>query len=253
MRAGHVMVARMFAAVGLLAWSLAASPVQAFTLPNDCRQVILGLADSWDSSRGTVQWFERSGAGWKSVGGPVATRLGRDGLVWGRGLHPVPEGARLKRERDWRAPAGVFALGGVYGYAPDCVRRSGVPYRQVTARDLWIDDPASGRYNEHALLDHDAPRNEWERKMQMKQGDYPHSLKLFIAHNPGPGAVPGAGSAIFFHIWRDDGGKPSSGCTTMTESALREIIAWMDPARRPLYVLLPRAEYVRLKAEWRLP
>lgn len=224
-----------------------------FSIPAGCRQLIVTIAADWDSSRATLQRYERNGGAWRPVGEPVPVRLGREGLVWGRGLHPVPDGAPRKRERDWRAPAGVFDLRGVYGYAADCERHPGVPYRQITARDLWIDDPASPQYNQHALLPHEAPRTDWERRMQMKQGDHPHSLKLFIGHNAPPRVERGAGSAIFFHIWRDGGAKPSSGCTTMPEPALREIIAWMNPAKQPLYVLLPRAEYERFRAAWNLP
>ena len=51
----------------------------------------------------------------------------------------------------------------------------------------------------------------------MKQGDDAHALKLFIAHNAPPNAVPNAGSSIFFHIWRRDGAASTAGCTTMEQ------------------------------------
>jgi hypothetical protein len=39
----------------------------------------------------------------------------------------------------------------------------------------------------------------------------------------------------------------------MDEKKLREVIARIDPARKPLYVLLPKAEYDRYRSEWKLP
>jgi hypothetical protein len=39
----------------------------------------------------------------------------------------------------------------------------------------------------------------------------------------------------------------------MSEDKLRQLIAAVDPGRRPLYVLLPRAEYEKLKPVWKLP
>jgi L,D-peptidoglycan transpeptidase YkuD (ErfK/YbiS/YcfS/YnhG family) len=87
----------------------------------------------------------------------------------------------------------------------------------------------------------------------MRQSDPAHALKLFIAHNAPPQVVANAGSSIFFHIWRADGGKPSAGCTTMAEAKLRWLIAQLDPAGKPVYVLLPQAEYARLRPEWKLP
>jgi len=87
----------------------------------------------------------------------------------------------------------------------------------------------------------------------MVHNDYPHSLKMFIAHNAHPNVVAGGGSSIFFHIWRREGVSASAGCTTMQENKLRELIAAVDPGRSPLYVLLPRAEYEKLKPTWKLP
>lgn len=110
-------------------------------------------------------------------------------------------------------------------------------------------------YNQHFVLKHD-PVTPWEFKQQMKLNDYAHSLKLFIRHNAADGRrkpVPGAGSSIFFHIWRRDGGAPTAGCTAMSEENLRAMIAWLDPSRHPLYILLPAREYLRLRRAWGLP
>jgi L,D-peptidoglycan transpeptidase YkuD (ErfK/YbiS/YcfS/YnhG family) len=225
---------------------------QAFELPTDCRQCIVGIATDWNSSRVEVRVFKKNGGAWVLTGGPWGGRLGKNGLAWGLGLHPVPVGVMAKREGDLRAPAGVFALGGAYGYAPQIEKNPALPYRQITTRDLWVEDPALPDYNRHVLLDSE-PATAWEKKQQMKQGDPAHSLKLFIAHNPGPGAVPGAGSSIFFHIWRAEGAKPSAGCTTLSGQNLRSLIAAIDPAKNPVYVLLPEEEYRRVAREWKLP
>jgi len=232
-----------FAVCGLLA---------AFELPKDSRQCLVGIAEGWDSSAVTLRLFEKSGADWNQVGGEWKGRLGRDGLVWGLGLHPVPEGAVIKQEGDWRTPAGVFKIGGAWGYAADISRHANLPYVQVTSRDLWVEDPASPLYNQHARLKTE-PSTAWEKKQQMRQDDPAHSLELFIAHNAPPAACPGAGSSIFFHIWRGGGTKPTAGCTTMSEQNLRSLIAAIDPSKNPLYVILPRPEYERVRAAWKLP
>lgn len=217
-------------------------------------QIIVGIAPDWNSSHVTLQRYERApGGAWRPVGGPVPGRLGRSGLVWGLGLHPVPPGAPVKREGDGRAPAGAFALGGAYGYADNVRRHPALPYHQVTEADMWVEDPKSPHYNRHLINPHGAPRNQWEQEQQMRQNDHAHSLKLFVAHNSGQRVVPNGGSAIFFHIWRDAGSRPSAGCTVMDEAALRELIAWVNPRSFPVYVLLPRAEYDRLRGPWGLP
>lgn len=224
----------------------------AFELPARSTQCLVGIADNWNSSTVTLTLYDKKGGKWVPAGPSWDARLGKSGLIWGLGLHPNPKGGSIKREGDMRSPAGVFDLGGVWGYEKNVRRHPDIPYRQVTPRDLWVEDPASPSYNRHVILEKD-PSTPWEKKQQMKQGDYAHSLKLFIAHNAPPRVVPNAGSSIFFHIWRADGGRPSAGCTTMAEDKLRKLIGGIDPARRPVYVLLPKAEYAARKAEWKLP
>ncbi len=225
----------------------------AFELPAESTQVIVGTAADWDSSYVELALYERHPGGpWQAVGAPWKGRLGRNGLVWGRGLHPVPDGARTKTEGDKRAPAGVFHLGGAWGYYPSIQKAESLSYVQVTSRDLWYEDPASPHYNLYRRIDHE-PRTAEEKKAQMKQGDHAHSLKLFIAHNAYPRIQPGAGSSIFFHIWRNGGNAATAGCTTMSEENLKRLIASVVPERLPLYVLLPRAEYARYREAWGLP
>jgi len=223
-----------------------------YRIPSETRQLIVGVSAGWDSSQASVRLYERREAGWKVVGEPFATRLGKAGLAWGRGVHPMLAGLQ-KKENDARAPAGIFRLGKAYGYASDVSRHPNQPYVRVTSRDLWVSDPASPHYNKHLRLQHDGELSGWEKQQQMKQGDPAHSLKLFIAHNAAPDAIPTAGSAIFFHIWRADGGKPSAGCTVMAQENLRRLIAWVDPSLQPLFVLLPKPVYDHLRGAWGLP
>lgn len=227
----------------------------AWALPADCRQVIVGSADGWNSSHVQLSLLEKGPRGWVMAKGPFPARLGKSGLVWGNGLSAPPAGGAAKKEGDLRSPAGIFELGGAYGTVPEPRKKRAMPYRRITSRDMWVDDPASPLYNRHVVLGHE-PATPWEFKQQMKLNDYAHSLKLFIKHNavgePGRN-VPGGGSSIFFHIWRQGGAFPTAGCTAMSEENLRAMIAWLDPAMHPVYVLLPRQEYLRLRRAWGLP
>jgi L,D-peptidoglycan transpeptidase YkuD (ErfK/YbiS/YcfS/YnhG family) len=223
-------------------------------IPPETKQLIVGVARDWDDSHVVLQRYERRGASWVAVGRAVPGRLGRDGLAWGRGLHPRQTG-RQKREGDMRAPAGVFRLGGLYGDMPvERLRlRPGMSYHRVTTDCLWVEDPESEFYNRHIRAKVPGHLTDWEKKQQMKQNDYAHELKLLIHHNTWPDIEPGAGSAIFFHIWRKSGALPASGCTVMSRDDLIELAQWVDPALSPVYVLLPIAEYERLRHKWGLP
>jgi len=242
----------------LLAWAAMACPKPAaaqavFFLPGESSQAIVGVAADWDASEVSYQRWERRNGSWQKTGEAWPGRLGKSGLAWGRGLHPAGLPGLEKTEGDARAPAGIFALGSAYGYEGSVDRKPGQEYLQVTPLDLWVEDVDSPYYNQHLRLKDGHALTEWEKKQQMRQDDKAHSLKLFIAHNAPPRAQPGKGSAIFFHIWRENGAKPSYGCSVMPEDRLREMIAWIDPAQKPVYILLPRKEYERYARPWKLP
>jgi L,D-peptidoglycan transpeptidase YkuD (ErfK/YbiS/YcfS/YnhG family) len=222
-----------------------------FELPANSTQCLLGVATDWNTSKVSLTLFEKKAGTWMPVSEPWPARLGKNGLVWGLGISPAQAGA-VKKEGDMRSPAGVFAIGGAWGYAPSIRKQPKMAYRQVTSHDLWVEDPASPSYNRNLILDHE-PATPWELKQQMKQTDPVHALKLFIAHNAPPNVVPNAGSSIFFHIWRNAVGRATAGCTTMDQAKLYSLVAKIDPARNPVYVLLPQAEYSKLRERWKLP
>lgn len=226
--------------------------LSAFQLPESSTQCVVGTARDWDSSQVSLQLYQKSGKTWQKVGSSWNGRLGKNGLVWGLGLNPSPGKAMIKTEGDGRTPAGVFRIGGAWGNDATIRKHDKLPYRRVTSRDLWVEDPASPSYNRHVILPHE-PTTAWEKKQQMKQNDAAHKLKLFIAHNAPPKVVKGAGSSIFFHIWRNEGSSATAGCTTMDEARLRALIAHIDPTQQPLYVILPAAEYQQFRNAWKLP
>ena len=225
-------------------------------VPRNCTQAIVGVSSGWNSSHVTLRVYQKSKGTWWPVGTAWKGRLGKNGLAWGYGIHPnVHSRAPRKKEGDKRAPAGIFKIGGAYGYAAQIRKNKDLTYRQVTARDLWVEDRTSPHYNKHLVIDH-KPNSPWEKKAQMRQGDYAHALKLYIGHNDailGGRPVPGLGSAIFFHIWRGGGSKSTAGCTTMDKGKLSQMIAQVDPKRNPVYILLPQNEYQRFRSAWRLP
>jgi L,D-peptidoglycan transpeptidase YkuD (ErfK/YbiS/YcfS/YnhG family) len=226
--------------------------LEAFELPGTCSQCVVGTAEGWDNSNVTLGLYEKKGGNWNLTGKPWTGRLGKSGLSWGKGIHPIPPGAPTKQEGDNRSPAGVFHIGGAWGYAPTIRKHPALPYRKVTSRDLWVEDPTSAKYNCNVILDHE-PNTAWEKKQQMQQTDPVHSLKLFIAHNAPPKAIPNAGSSIFFHIWRGGGSRATAGCTTMDPAKLQWLISQIDPTRKPIYILLPKADYQKYKPLWKLP
>src|SRR5262245_1485547 len=117
-------------------------------VPEDCTQLMLGIAPTWNSTRGDLRLFERPrGGDWKSVAGPFPVLFGKSCLAWGTGISGQNESGLRKKEQDGRAPAGIFAIGQVFGYEAQLPPGADYPYHQVTEADLWSDDPRSPNYN----------------------------------------------------------------------------------------------------------
>jgi len=230
------------------------SAVVAGGLNSNVRQLLVAIAADWSSAHGTLQHFERDAHGrWIKVGETVPVLFGKRGLAWGRGA--LEPGAALtgttKREADGRSPAGAFALGLIYGNDAALPAGADYPFHQVTSRDAWPDDSANPFYNRHVEIDATKPP-AWFAAQRMRTGDPAYRWRVEIRHNAEPAIKPGAGSATFFHLRRGPT-RPTAGCTTMAEPALRELVIWLRAAAQPHYVLLPRAEYLRLWQSWKLP
>ncbi|MBV9008527.1 MAG: L,D-transpeptidase family protein [Verrucomicrobia bacterium] len=229
---------------------LAASSARAAALPDDCGQLIVGLAPDWNSMRGQLFLLEKSDGKWTKTLGPEPVLFGKNGLAWGRGIAGQDEQGLHKRERDGRAPAGIFRIGKIYTYDAQLPPGSDYPFHQVTDGDIWSDDPRSPNYNRHVVIDPRNPPDNYSHE-KMRPGDFAYHWLIEIRHNSDP-PVPGDGSAIFFHIRRGVD-RPTTGCTTMAEENLVRVIKWLREAKHPCYALLPEAEYRSKWEAWHLP
>lgn len=119
-------------AVYLCLCMLAAFCFPAAALPADCSQVIVGSADGWNSSHVQLSLLEKGPRGWVMVKGPFPARLGKSGLVWGRGVSLPPTGGPVKKEGDLRSPAGILNWGAYMELFPR--RRKSVPCRTAALR-----------------------------------------------------------------------------------------------------------------------
>ncbi|MFT3761596.1 MAG: hypothetical protein QM761_03090 [Pseudoxanthomonas sp.] len=220
---------------------------------DDAKQLVLVVVPGWDANTGTLRKFERTRHGWKAVDAAADIAIGHSGAAWGLGLHGQQTDGPQKVEGDGRSPAGVFALGDAFGYARGV--RTKLPYLALTASQYCVDVNASPLYNrivdavevgEEAVKDSTEPM----RRDLHADGDQRYREGFVIRHNPDN--VPGKGSCIFAHLWKAPG-ESTTGCTAMTPATMDRLLGWLAPKKHPVFVLLPQAEYERLKGEWRLP
>ena len=215
------------------------------------RQCLVVVADNWNAKTGTLRAYERTGPGsaWQMHGRVIPVVLGKKGMAWGRGLVEFKVAAG-KVEGDNKAPAGIFRLGPAFGYAPlSGARWIKLPYVPLTKNTEGIDDPHSRFYNK--LVDRSKiVKVDWRSSEQMLRSDVLYKWGIVVAHNSG--ATPGAGSCIFLHVWKNSS-SATAGCTAMPEQDLVDLLRWLDPAKRPLLIQMPRSEFAELRSSYMLP
>jgi len=218
------------------------------------RQCLVVQTDDLTSKRGDLAAFSRESddAPWTRRGDPFEVVVGQAGLAWGRGLADVSgQKGPTKREGDRKAPAGIFRLGQAFGYAPASAAKAvKLPYLALTADFEGVDDPSSRFYN-RIVERSKADQIDWKTAEKMRRKDTLYRWGVVVEYNTSP-AVPGAGSCIFLHIWRN-AGSGTAGCTAMPEDRLVDLLSWLDPKEKPALVQLPRDAYEALRVAWKLP
>ena len=205
-------------------------------------QLLLVIAEDMNRSAAQLQRYEQKEGVWKAIGRTVSVNLGRNGLGWGIGTPaPLPHDPSdpLKHEGDGRAPAGIFTLGPVFGYAARIA--TAMPYVQATKALVCIDDSRASSYNRVVPIRPDLIFGSFE---WMRREDELYKIGVVVGHNEA--AEPGRGSCIFLHIERAPGAG-TAGCTSMNAAALAALIRWLDPAKAPLLIQVPRKSLPALR------
>ncbi|MGE5359867.1 MAG: L,D-transpeptidase family protein [Bacteroidales bacterium] len=233
--------------------STAPSPGTASTqrLLASAAKLLVVTTEGWDAVPGTLRRYARVDGRWQQDGDAIPVVVGKSGLGWDRRLATGNErefSGPIKREGDGKSPAGVFALGKFFGYAPALAGSS--RYVPLTAQSECVDDPSS-RYYSQVLERSAVGRVDWNSAEQMRRSDELYRWGVIVDYNTA-NTIPGAGSCIFLHIWRGPG-QGTAGCTAMTPEHITALIRWLDDGSRSAIVQLPIAEYKRLRSRWDLP
>jgi L,D-peptidoglycan transpeptidase YkuD (ErfK/YbiS/YcfS/YnhG family) len=217
-------------------------------------QLMVATAAHTETHRGHLRLFNRPTptSAWTPTSEFMPVLYGKNGLAWGRGLHP-PQPGLQKQEGDGRAPMGRFRLGQIIGNDPHLpLGAKWDRYHAKTGREAWIDDPALPHlYNQFVVIPPGQPEPSWFNKNRMRLGDAAYHWLVVVEHN-WPQPIVGAGSAIFLHVRRGEN-RPSGGCTVMARADLEKIVTWLDPSSAPQFVLLDANHYRKFAHAWQLP
>ena len=128
-----------------------------------------------------------------------------------------------KREGDGATPVGRYQIVDLFA-RPDRAGPIPISTAPIGPMDLWCDDPKHPLYNSHAR----APLNASHERMH--RVDHLYDLVAVLDYN-WPIAIPGAGSAIFMHIWRRPR-FPTAGCVAFRHADFAWILKNWTPRSR---------------------
>lgn len=206
-----------------------------FSFLSASEQLIVVIAEDMNRSEGLLQRYTKEIL-WQKNGSSIPVILGRNGLGYAQGGEP------LKQEGDGRTPAGVFSISSTFGYSE--IPNSAMPYLYADENLICVDDPEDSRYNR--IVQHrggEFPKS-YER---MRRDDEVYRNGAVINYN-GAGEK-GRGSCIFIHLNHSDN-HPTSGCTAMEEAALKEVIGWLDPQKKPIILQIPKSDCTEYQKEF---
>jgi D-alanyl-D-alanine dipeptidase len=223
-------------------------------IPFETEQLLLVITDSLQSPSGVIYAFEKQANenDFTQVFDGFNVRLGKNGLAWGRGLHPVNEDMKVfKKEGDGKSPAGVFLLESVFGFKTAAeMKYLKMPYIQITEMLECIDDKTSKYYNK-IIESNKADTLDWNSSEKMfKYGKW-YEQGVVVAHNKSK-IEPGCGSCIFIHNMVEPD-ETTAGCTELMPEDIKLIIDWLDIAKTPVLVQLSAGDYKVYKNKWTLP
>jgi len=185
-------------------------------------RLVFAISPAYASNQVVVTECVKKGRSWTKVA-QVPGRAGANGFA-----RPGE-----KREGDGRSPTGSFTFTEAFGMENPGTR---LPYRTLrSSGDCWGATPGQAHYNDY-YAGTCGPADE-NLSSIMALGPY-HQAAV-IDYNR-PKAVPGHGSAIFFHV---GGRTPTAGCISIEETALRAIIRTLAPGDR--MIMGPGSELFR--------
>ncbi|KAA0548493.1 cell wall-binding protein [Bacillus sp. BGMRC 2118] len=181
-------------------------------------QLILVTTSGYDQVAAKIRTFEKVNNKWQEV-------LSTSGYIGKAGF------ATVKKEGDQKSPRGKFSIGPAFGRYTNPGTK--LPYRLITSDDVWVDDPSSTLYNTWQKASENNGRWTSAEKMDIPLYNYG-----FVINYNTENTIPGAGSAIFFHV----GTSYTLGCTATSQENVISILKWLDPNKKPIIIQTPESE-----------
>ncbi|WP_409291973.1 SH3 domain-containing protein [Peribacillus sp. SCS-37] len=176
------------------------------------KQLILVTTNGYTTTAAGIKTFE------KDSKGKWVQKMSVRGYVGKKGIGKGKEG-------DAKTPAGKYTISTTFGQKGNPGTK--MPFRKITSDDVWVDDSNSKLYN--TWQSRRKTQGQWKSAENMNHRLYTNGF--VIDYNTA--RVPGAGSAIFFHV----GSSYTLGCVATAESNVVSVMKWLDPSKKPVIIM----------------
>jgi glucan-binding YG repeat protein len=190
-----------------------------FTTIDDNNQLILVTTSGYSTNVAKIRTFEKVDSKWYEKQN-ISGFIGKEGF------------ATIMKEGAKKSPRGKFSIGTAFGRYQNPGTK--LPYRQITSDDVWVDDPASSLYNTWQKQSENNSRWTSAEKMNIPAYNYGFVINYNTVER-----IPGAGSAIFFHV----ASSYTLGCTGTVQNNVLSILKWVDPSKLPVIIQTPESEF----------
>jgi D-alanyl-D-alanine dipeptidase len=227
--------------LGTLLATLAVANTQPTTSLQKSKQLVLIITNGWNSTHGQLQTYERFNVkdAWKPTSAATPVVIDSNGLAWVTQPEQTPTGP-IKKEGDMRTPAGIFPLGPTFGFGPSYIKKISMPYQEITANTVCVNDSQSHYYGR--IIDtKKIAKPDWKSSDSMRQN--PQNLW---------GIAVQTGSCSFLNIANKES-TTNTDSVALPETEIENLITWLNPHKKALIVILPKTEYKKLQQAWDLP
>lgn len=176
----------------------------------EASQLIVVIGNTADPAKGTLTWYK------KGENGAFYPELSVEAVSGMNGI------TAEKQEGDKKTPAGVYSFSMAFGMKdnPGTI----LPYHKITAGDQYVDDGNSRYYNQ--LVNDREVEKDWNSAENLITQAPQYNYALVLNYNEE--RVPGKGSAIFLHCPKAANNTGTSGCISIPEEKMREVICSVD-------------------------
>ena len=184
----------------------------------DATQLIVVIGNRQDPAKSRLDWYKRD------ADGKLVQVMSKEAVSGMNGI------TMQKQEGDKKTPAGVYRFTMAFGLKanPGTI----LPYHQIVDGDYYVDDGNSQYYNK--LANTKQVQKDWNSAEDLMAQAPQYNYGLVLDYNPE--CTPGKGSAIFLHCPKSWNNTGTSGCISIPEEDMKQVVCQVDTGTKIVVV-----------------